>query len=439
CLMKNPSRLIFKPTTFMNQVRHIFPIVQYPIEYKLEVFIPRVRFLNTNLTAFLKPFTFQVWLCVLTTIFAISSWLLISNGVNLEDILLWQFSNMLEQDGIRFSKTNKLKWGVLIAFWVFFGFLIRQLYCSYLYSFMTAEIEPKSYPKTLNELQDYNEFKLLTTQEILETSLRMSQWQPFSAELANFYLSLLRISYIIVSRSKGLQTIAESFHNISEGKGISVRTYDFPQYNGTSSFYDIVFCSISSSGRQQFVEFNKFVSICRQDCFSILEFIGQQRLTYKSMNPVSAFSLSMYWVQFDPDMQTFRFARFLGSFVQSGLYDLATRYYNKFERLRLLDFMAGTRMVRPQNKGTLFSFVFLGGKATVTDREIPTNISAMWGTFIISAWILMLSLFVLILEVQMPVDILNLIKSLFERLYLRTQAELEEIFQRFIIVYRMFL
>ncbi|CAL8127765.1 unnamed protein product [Orchesella dallaii] len=104
----------------------ILPFVQNHIEFKIQILFPAQSLFETNLTAFLYPFRFHVWLSCLVAMTAVSLWFIGYERQSVYKVLFWQHSIILEQDG-QFGNMGT-RGSTLIGIWMLSLFLIRQFY-----------------------------------------------------------------------------------------------------------------------------------------------------------------------------------------------------------------------------------------------------------------------------------------------------------------------
>ncbi|CAL8132774.1 unnamed protein product [Orchesella dallaii] len=387
---------------------YMFPFTQYSVDYTFEVLLPRTHFFDANLTAFLSPFTYQIWLCMVTAILSVSIWLIFARKQCFQEVALWQFSSILEQDGNGLVNKKVLKGFTLTTLWCFLLFSMRQFYCSSLYSFMTAKMDPKNFPKSIADLKNRSDFDLVFPFDVVHTMTNIGKEPKLSRKLVDTYLYLFSKAFITTARFNGITSVAETLLNISEAKDIRVRTYEETAYQDTQFLHDIIFEATFNMEPNKVVNLRKFVSICQFDCVATMELFGKPRFIRKPFKPESLLRLVKFWIQFEPNIATFRFSRFLSSVVQAGLHDFANNHYEKFERLKLLDSIGELRKGELNRRKGFFSLTFLGGNANVNNQEISGDLHAFGGVFIVSALVLTLAMFVFMLEVYLPRNFLNL-------------------------------
>ncbi|CAL8132776.1 unnamed protein product [Orchesella dallaii] len=405
-----PLSLISKFISDIPPYSYIFPFTQYSVDYTFEVLLPRTHFFDANLTAFLSPFTFQIWLCMVIAILSVSIWLIFARKQCFEEVALWQLSSILEQDGNGLVNKKILKGFTLTTLWCFLLFSMRQFYCSSLYSFMTAGMDSKDFPKSIAELRNRSDFDLVYPLEVVQTMTRIATDPNLSRKLVDTYLYMFSKAFITMSRLKGITSVAETLLDISEAKDIMVTTYSLASHDHTQSLYDVLFDATFIMEPNKCVNLQKFVSICQYDCLATMELFDKQKFVRKPFKQDSLLKLPKFWFQFEPSMVTFRVSRFLSSVSESGLHDIATNQYEKFERMKLLDSIWELRKGELGSKMGFFSMTFLGGNANVNNQEISGDLRAFGGVFIVSALVLTLAMFVFMLEMYLPVNSFNLIK-----------------------------
>lgn len=159
----------YQPLTFGS----LFPEIRFFVVLSTsENFKP----VNTNIADLLSPLPLHIWIascsCFAGLLLILAK---LSKGKWKSNILSWTFwllSITFEQgDNIR-SKRNSKTW-IFILFWMFFGLLLRNLYNSTLYSFITKFPDPQNIPKTIKELyQDSNGMHVLSTRPVVERLLK---------------------------------------------------------------------------------------------------------------------------------------------------------------------------------------------------------------------------------------------------------------------------
>ncbi|CAL8132772.1 unnamed protein product [Orchesella dallaii] len=376
----------------------------YSIDYTFEVLLPRTHFFDANLNAFLSPFSLQVWICMVTAILLVSIWLIFARKQCFEEVAFWQLSSILEQDCNGLVNKKILKGFTLTTLWGLLLFSMRQFYCSSLYSFMAAEMDPKDFPKSIAELRNRSDFDLVYPFDVFDTMTYIGLKPNLSRKLVDTCLYLFSKAFITTARFQGITSVAETLLNISEAKEIRVRTYEKTSYRDTQSLHDVLFNASFNWKPNKVVNLRKFVSICQYDCVATMELFGKQRFIRKPFKQESLLRLSRFWCQFEPNIATFRFSRFLGSVVQSGIHDLTTNHYEKFERLKLLDSIGELRKGELGSRRGFFSLTFFGGNANKNNEETPGDLNAFGGVFIVSALVILLAVFVFMVEVCMSLN-----------------------------------
>jgi len=161
--------------------------------------------------------------------------------------------------------------------------------------------------------------------------------------------------------------------------------------------------------------FNQFAVLCKQaDCDSgwNAAFMGQtrfHRITSTHSRQVPFFGIFTdleLWSAPNANFAGISFAKFLGLFVQSGLYEKEVSHYQqfyKFERMKML--RLHFKSLGEVKNGSLFSYIFLANKnQDLNSKDIngPNKLMAFRGISIVGGFMLGVSLIALIFELIAP-------------------------------------
>ncbi|CAL8127783.1 unnamed protein product [Orchesella dallaii] len=212
-------------------LREVFPFGQSQIWYMFQVLFPKTNYFDSNIAAFLKPFTGFVWLYTISTIAIISAFLIWKGNGSAGSMLFLHYSIVFEQDdGRQFQKSRP--WvKVMISLWIFTAIALRNFYNSSLYSMMAAERIPDEYPKSIMEFLGRKDFDLLVPEKTCDVFWRILHNFKFmivtntgsrvAPHLDSFYSRmLLKFS---CSSSK---TYIEALQNASNGNVANTYVFD---------------------------------------------------------------------------------------------------------------------------------------------------------------------------------------------------------------------
>lgn len=127
---------------------------------------------GTNITAFLAPFDILGWVVIIATFILLGIVLLQTNLQG--NPYFWLFAVAIEQETSKRSSVNKSNFN-LILLWMFASQLLRILYGSSLYTYMTKEAEPIDVPGTFTDLVRNNSLQLLSDWTTLNHFIRHSK------------------------------------------------------------------------------------------------------------------------------------------------------------------------------------------------------------------------------------------------------------------------
>ncbi len=158
-----------------SELQHISAYGSQIHGFRYSIFINKqvTKYLGfgTNITAFLAPFDILGWVVITATFFLLGIVLFKSHLRG--NPYFWLFAVTLEQETSKRSSVNKSNWHVIIL-WMFASQLLRILYGSSLYTYMTKEGEPIDIPRTFTDLVRNNSLKLLSDWTTLHHFIQQS-------------------------------------------------------------------------------------------------------------------------------------------------------------------------------------------------------------------------------------------------------------------------
>lgn len=133
--------------------QHFSPYAIQMFGFRFAVFInkrvQKAESLNANMLAFLAPVDFTGWMILLITITILCVQLKLNM---LEDNpLYWIFAVILEQEDDCRKSLNSKNWHIILL-WIFTSILLRNVYTSSMYTYLTMEPDPKDIPENFDEL-----------------------------------------------------------------------------------------------------------------------------------------------------------------------------------------------------------------------------------------------------------------------------------------------
>ncbi|CAL8129006.1 unnamed protein product [Orchesella dallaii] len=137
----------------------------YGIHYSTIVKIEEGHTLKTNVFVLLSPFTFSDWLAIIICVSLLGITLKLTGFK--EQVYFWIIVSILEQGETR-KKYISIKNMHLIISWLFASIIIRNLYSSDLYSFLTKKPEATNLPKSFIELIRNHTTLILSTEHNLK-------------------------------------------------------------------------------------------------------------------------------------------------------------------------------------------------------------------------------------------------------------------------------
>jgi len=371
--------------TGLNYISQILPFATYNVDCTFQILFPKIRYFDANIHAYLLPFTLEVWICVMVLIAVVSCWLVLIAKFRLEHVLFWEFSVVSEQDGNIVSK-SRLSLKAIMIIWIFSAIILRNFYNSSLYSFMATEKVPNDFPKSMGQLLKRNDFEFIMPYSFYNSLKKIRSISTVPKGYKKLYLNIINKAFQIGS-GMNLWNNIRAVETISNGMPVEVFQYR----------------QIESSRFVQLKKtFSRFAILCEEDCESEhnLGFFGQKILHQVRPIQQSFHTTSKLWRVENPNFATFRLSNFLGSFSQSGLYELIMKRQNNLLKYLIVRDIMGYK-TRGMGNGSLFSYFFLGrfnsefGKA-----ETPTTTTALFGNFILTGSFLLVALMVMLFEMR---------------------------------------
>ncbi|CAL8130387.1 unnamed protein product [Orchesella dallaii] len=170
----------------------------------------------------------------------------------------------------------------------------------------------ENYPKNMKELLNQKEFGILAPQVFwVETnSLFRTSFREESPEEALFLEKILLQSYFMETKFE-----IETLHNVSRQGQAQVIDFVSVRPN-----FGIKLATLEIIGEAINVLLHKFAVICYEICngYWELPFLRNswRRIAEKQM---SFFKIYHVWIQRQPSISSFKFSKFMGIFVESGL------------------------------------------------------------------------------------------------------------------------
>ncbi|CAL8068847.1 unnamed protein product [Orchesella dallaii] len=378
----------------------ILPLGQNQIEFFIQLLIFKKEHFDTNLSAFLTPFTMKIWIFTLTTILITSAWLIQNEGVMLDHTVFWQISVVLAQ-GVGDLSKLKLATKIITVIWLFVAILLREFYNSTLYSFMAAEIEQNDFPQNIEEVLDRTEYDL-----ILPDTFYHQLYSVFSGselevprKLTKMYLKILEKSFFMQPFDTNGHFLYTTMENAS--LGINTNVYHFPKHRFSSNvtIADIANDYITLDVQKRF---SQFAVVCSGDCIEnwLTPLLQQKRLQRKIPKQSSFFSIFEFWGRDRSFFGTIHFPRFLRAFVQAGLYELWIKRYRMLTYLNNLRFNNFVQNLNISD-GRLYSYVVFGDRKNgLIDNINKTGAkaSSFIGMFLLTGSTVCVAFLVLIFE-----------------------------------------
>ncbi|CAL8128524.1 unnamed protein product [Orchesella dallaii] len=375
CLAFYTDQLELKPSPSrgFHYLNKIFPAIQHQVDFKFQVLFPKTHFFSGDPAAYVTPFDATVWLYILLVIFIISIWLIFVEKERIEHVIIWQFSVLLEKEGGHQLKTRKGPQGIaMITVWIFSAIYLRHFYNSSLYSFMTSEQKPKDFPKSMDEVFERNDFDLILPYSFMRTKLSTlfrEQKANRAPQLVRLYRRLMNKSYFLLDKVE-----VKTLQNVSDGKKAHVGFYISKDKNPITHPNPTFTWNLGEK------LFTKYATMCEEDCNRNrnLALVSQKKLHRIEPQQTPFFRSFEYWTVRDSNFASLQFPKFLGSFVQSGIYALVINRYNTLQQLKLMQGLNAFRKLEMSN-GSLFSYIFLAKmKLQMDNTESPTKISAFF-------------------------------------------------------------
>ncbi|CAL8128807.1 unnamed protein product [Orchesella dallaii] len=363
----------------------VFPFGKRDLEFSFQVLFPKQAFFETNLTAFSTPFNNMVWLFTILAVSAMMCFLWKTFCRNFCHAIFCQVSILLGQSCFEGAlNRSKLCVKVLMIMWLLCADSLRNFYNSSLYSFMAAERVPNDFPRNMNQLLDRKDYDFLLT-KYFSYELYFLLQTKIPLQLENFYrkifkkASFMKIDY----RIDQIQTL----RNATDGNNTEIQY--FPPNHDRNCIAPNNFCLKEGNKR-----FSKFAVLCRVNCerYWNVAFLGQKKMHRINLNTMLFFRSFEFWFREVNAFASLRFSKFIGAFVESGLYDLSLGRYGMLNHVKLLHNLNHGRRLEMSN-GSLFSYVlFKGDERKEVEGEKSTKVSAFSGTFVITGGILALAI-----------------------------------------------
>ncbi|CAL8128321.1 unnamed protein product [Orchesella dallaii] len=375
----------------------IFPYGLEQIDYTLQMLFPKVQFFDANLTALLTPFTLNIWTFTLATIAIIAAWLVFVDSDTTFSSLFQIYSIVVSQDAgnIRGNQPGRT---LIIMIWIFSAFLLREAYNSSLYSFMTAEKGSKSFPKSIEELLDRNDFHLILPLSFHdEVMFVLYRWNidELPISIATFYMKILmRGSFMKRSFYK------ETLETVSRGGSCDMLQYP----NSVNQSYKVTDWLDSLFGlRSVNVTTKKFAVLCEGQCDTQwnIALIGKPDLEHIKPTQNPFFRSFKFWTIGYPSFLSFRFTKFLNPFVESGIHELVMSRYSLLEKVNLIKTSQNMVQLRMKCNFSIVSYALFANGHRDLDNEIqekPTKIKALTGTFLVTGVMIGIALALVMFE-----------------------------------------
>ncbi|CAL8141671.1 unnamed protein product [Orchesella dallaii] len=271
---------------------------------------------------------------------------------------------------------------------------------------MTAETEPRNYPKSVHDAVTRSDFAIISPMDFRRTIMiaRNTLSEPSNQpERFSILIGVLKkssyiwgnIQYGLEDAVKGTPTevvLYGDFHNLNNVPKIM-------SSNNISTVRD--FFQVYKYGLGDQKQFSKIVALCKNDCktYYTVALLNVTNVRVVVPEQITFYSIIEFWMlKQHADFIHKGFLNFFGVFVHSGLYDLSMRRYEMLERvqtLRLRNKFGGYGM----GNGSLFSYVFLNKIIEVEEEQKSANMSAFTGTIIIAISMTVFSFFVFVYEI----------------------------------------
>lgn len=112
---------------------------------------------DLNALRLLSPFSFIEWVVLIANVMILGC-ILKASGI--QRVFFWLYGILVEQDDTKCKYITKVNW-YLVFFWLYGSYLIRALYTSSLYTYMTKEPGPTEIPTSFYELVFNNSMQIL--------------------------------------------------------------------------------------------------------------------------------------------------------------------------------------------------------------------------------------------------------------------------------------
>ncbi|CAL8068845.1 unnamed protein product [Orchesella dallaii] len=397
------SRIAFTNRKF-DYLTQVLPYGQNQVEFFVQIMFFQQKYFDTQLLAFLTPFTIKIWVCTLVAIATVSVWLICNEGIRVDEAIFWQISLLLDQ-GVYEIRHTRISGKLVIVLWLFSAILLTEFYNSSLYSFMAAEKEQNNFPKSMEETVNNKEYDI-----ILPDSFYDELYFVFAGDnaqvpkkLAKLYLRILEKAFLLQPREVNDEFLSITIQNAVQG--INTKGSYFPK----SRFKpNITLAEFANNYFPDNIErkFSQFAVVCSQDCTEgwTAPLLQQNRLLRVIPKQSAFFNYFQFWSRDRSFYTTIHFPKFLKIFVESGLYDSSIKRFSMLRHLMSLKLNSYRQNLRISD-GRLYSYVVFGDKNSrlmEVQEDDPAKISSFIGVFLLSGSIICVSLLVLIIEFCKP-------------------------------------
>ncbi|CAL8131035.1 unnamed protein product [Orchesella dallaii] len=367
-------------TSTFHFLRQIYPFGPQITEYKLQIIFPKMQFLDSNLSAFLTPFAGTIWLYILIAIAVVSIWVKVIEKGKAFQVIYWQISVLLEQDAEWKTRTRK-SGKLIITIWIISLYFLREFYNSSLYSMMAAEKEPNDYPLDINATLNRNDFDIILLQSIQSEihNVLYPSYKKSPTPLELLWKNILKKSYTIrvYGNTSYIQTLqAASSGNYTPINYCSPGALSDPQYP--------IFECVTKERK-----FPKFGIMCEGNCegyYSVV--LSEKQNMHRKIQQKPFFKNIKLWSHGLFNFATLSFPKFLGSFVQSGLYEVIMKRHRMLKHLKEMQNLNQKGEMGMSN-GSLFSYMLLANSSRFGNfDEEATKLTAFTGTILICSLIL---------------------------------------------------
>ncbi|CAL8093325.1 unnamed protein product [Orchesella dallaii] len=290
----------WSPASKMKSASCALPFGVKFLGFKYSVFIemkntkPDVNFLSL-----LQPFGAPIWYCLIVTIGLLSCLLFILE-TKISSIF-WMYSILMEQGKAKFRggswKTSKF----IVGLWLCSSVAFRHIYTSTVYSFMSAEQEPKCIPTSFEDLVFNSEMDVLSSFDFY-SALRESKRSQLGISLKT-----QKLYAKLQTKLKSVSNDWRAILNISRNEPTKV----FDRNNLT--MYNI--------------QFNRFSIVSTRDSVqkALIVTFGKRRMLHNNDNRALFETVTMWNVKDNVFIRPFLQSG-LSSLIESGIYDKIEEY-----------------------------------------------------------------------------------------------------------------